>query len=70
MIVLSLPPRDPANKDWKDFKYALKQYGFSIVKIQEETSDYVVVNINTSSESDNEIVAQLMKLCFGDYYCV
>lgn len=70
MILLALPSKEKTPIDWQDFRFALTQHNLSIVKTLEETSDFVKIQINTTSEEQEEIIIELVELCFRKYYQV
>lgn len=70
MILLALPSKEKNLTNWQDFRFALTQHNLSIVKTLEETSDFVKIQINTTSEEQEEIVIELVELCFRKYYQV
>jgi len=70
MIILALPLEEKTPINWQDFRFALTQHNLSIVKTLEETSDFIKVQINTSSEEQEEIVIDLVELCFRKPYQV
>lgn len=70
MILLTLPSEEKSPIDWKDFRFALTQRNLRIVKTLEETSDFVKIQINTTSQEQEEIVIDLVDLCFRKYYQV
>ena len=70
MILLALPSEEKNPNDWKDFRFALTQHNLRIVKTLEETSDFVKIQINTASQEQEEIIIELVELCFRKYYQV
>ena len=70
MILLALPSEEKNPNDWKDFRFGLTQHNLSIVKTLEETSDFVKIQINTTSQEQEEIIIDLVDLCFRKYYQV
>ena len=65
MILLALPSKEKSPNDWQDFHFALRQHNLSIVKTLEETSDFVKIQINTTSQKQEEMVIDLVELCFS-----
>ncbi len=70
MIMLALPPETQSPDDWQAFRLALHQYGLTLLEIPEENSDYTKVQINTSSQEQEQLVIDFLQLCFSKCYKV
>lgn len=68
--MLALPPETQSPDDWQAFRLALHQYGLTLLEIPEENSDYTKVQINTSSQEQEQLVIDFLQLCFSKCYKV
>lgn len=66
---LLLPPKNGLNQDaWQDFVFAIGELGLCLMEVGKGYADNSLVEINTSSDQEEEIVVSLMQLCFGTSY--
>lgn len=70
MIILVLPSKEKSPTHWQDFHVALAQHNLSINKVLEQTEEIIKIQINTTSEEQEEIVIDLVELCFSKSYQV
>ncbi len=70
MIMLALPPETQSPDDWQAFRLALHSCGLSLVEMHEENNDYTKVQINTSSQEQEQLVIDFLQLCFSKCYKV
>lgn len=70
MIILALPSKEKSPTHWQDFSFALAQHNLSINKVLGQTEEIIKIQINTTSEEQEEIVIDLVELCFSKSYQV
>lgn len=68
--MLALPPKTQSPDDWQAFRLALHQYGLTLTERPEENNDYIKVQINTSSQEQDQLVIDFLQLCFSKCYKV
>lgn len=53
---------------WGDFEVGLKSHGFVMRVTGQKHGRMIVVEVNTTTEEEDELVLGLMNLCFSTCY--